>query len=103
MSEHEDAPGRRVPVDKLGAVAEPMQRGNLRFWAARGVTMSAVGSTGPRVGGGVVEIDDLLEFANYVKMRMPGATVLVHEYGLRALDYDNGANAGPKLDWDDWT
>lgn len=91
-------------MSEQGLDVEPhATRGNLRFWSARGVTMSAVKDTGPRVGGGVVEIDDLHEFTEYVRLRMPGATVLIHAYGLRAVEYDTAADAGPKLDWDDWT
>lgn len=72
---------------------EPITRGALRFWNARGVVLPA----GDR---NEISVDDLKEFAEYVSLRMPGAVVQVHAFGLRATQYEG--TDGPRLDWRDW-
>lgn len=72
-------------------------------WSLRGLILTAVGETGPRVKGGVLDLDELALFVHRVRTEMPGATIVCHEYGLRAIASARigGADA-PKLDWSDW-
>ena len=83
------------------APAEPIQA-----WCFQGLTLPASGETGPRVKGGTVTLPELELFISRVRAEIPGATIVVHEYGLRAIsshrepEHHSGA---PKMDWNDWT
>lgn len=72
-------------------------------WCFRGLILPTRGDTGPRVGGGVLDLDELSLFVHRVHSEMPGATIICHEYGLRAIHSSKvGDSTTPKLDWDDW-
>jgi hypothetical protein len=52
---------------------------------------------------GEVLLDELQEFVTWVRKQIPGARLLLHRYGLRAIDMDGkGGGGGPHLDWRDW-
>lgn len=81
----------------------PLARGALQFATARWVVLMASGDAGPRERGSVIDVDELLEFAQHVKTSMPGARVLLHQYGLRASLYEGDIANGPAVDWSrDW-
>lgn len=70
-------------------------------WRFRGITLAAGEGGGPRIKGGLLDLHDLERFAQRVRAEMPGALIVCHEYGLRAVASDGGGQ-GPRLDWSDW-
>lgn len=73
----------------------------LQDWCFRGITLPASGDGGPRLKGGTVSLDDLELFVKRVREEMPGALIVVHEYGVRAV-WSANTGHGPRLDWSDW-
>jgi hypothetical protein len=91
-------------------VSEPQQAAPaadvIQEWRFQGLTLPATGETGPRVKGGTVSLDELELFVARVRAELPGAVVVVHEYGLRAIwsaTHPEHHSGGPKMDWSDWT
>lgn len=76
----------------------------VKEWQFRGLILPSTGDTGPRVKGGTVTLPELREFVRRVDAELPDATIVIHEYGLRAIWSASSPRAdGPKLDWSDWT
>jgi hypothetical protein len=76
----------------------------IQSWQFCGLILPATGETGPRVKGGTVTRAELQRFVDRVANEMPDATIVIHEYGLRAIYSASSHRAdGPKLDWSDWT
>lgn len=80
--------------------AERLERGALKLWRNEGVTLLSTNEAGPRIHGGVVDLDELAEFVGYVRQQMPDALVVVHADGLRAIRSE-GID-GPVHEWRDW-
>src|SRR5688572_27888034 len=92
----EHAPEPPVLVDP----ATHMRRGELRLWEYRGVVLPA--KDGP-TRAGVLGLADLEEFVAYVRKHMPRAAILVHQFGLRAIDGCRALDLDdPRLEWRDW-
>jgi hypothetical protein len=93
---HWCCPGRceidatRAPEE---APREDLGRGATKVWAYDGAVLEATDD-------GCVSVDDLLDFALFVRKHHPNGRVILHAYGLRVTK--TAGMAGPRLEWRDW-
>lgn len=83
-----------------GLEAAPVVPDAVKQWQFKGLILLSQ-ETGPRIRGGSLDLEELSLFVQRVRTEMPGALVVCHEHGLRAI-WSDGSGDGPRLDWSDW-